>query len=145
MIQNRHFEPGSGVDASLKAALISSVAVGSGGFIGALARYGVGGLVHRQLPLAIFPYGTLLVNLLGCFLIGVLAGLVESRQLFGPQFRQFALIGVLGGFTTFSTFGFETVAMLRDADYVRAGTNVVVSVIAGLALVWFGYQLAAAR
>lgn len=133
------------MDASLKAALISSAVVGSGGFVGALARYGMGGLVHRQLPLAIFPYGTLVVNLLGCFLIGLLAGLAESRQVFGPQFRQFALIGVLGGFTTFSTFGFETVAMLRDADYVRAGTNVVVSVIAGLALVWFGYQLAAAR
>jgi CrcB protein len=131
------------VDASLKAALISSAIVGSGGFIGSLARYGVGGLVHRQLPLAIFPYGTLLVNLLGCLLIGAIAGLAESRQLFGPQFRQFALIGILGGFTTFSTFGFETVAMLRDADYLRAGANVGVNVAAGLALVWLGYQVAA--
>ena len=133
------------MDASLKTALISSAVVGSGGFIGALARYGVGGLVHRQLPLAIFPYGTLLVNLLGCLLIGLLAGLVESRQLFGSQFRQFAMIGILGGFTTFSTFGFETVAMLRDADYVRAGANIAVNVIAGLTLVWLGYQLATAR
>jgi CrcB protein len=131
------------VDASLKAALISSAIVGSGGFIGSLARYGVGGLVHRQLPLAIFPYGTLLVNLLGCLLIGAIAGLAESRQLFGPQFRQLALIGILGGFTTFSTFGFETVAMLRDADYLRAGANVGVNVAAGLALVWLGYQVAA--
>lgn len=131
------------MDASLKAALISSAIVGSGGFIGSLARYGVGGLVHRQLPLAIFPYGTLLVNLLGCLLIGAIAGLAESRQLFGPQFRQFALIGILGGFTTFSTFGFETVAMLRDADYLRAGANVGVNVAAGLALVWLGYQVAA--
>lgn len=133
------------MDASLKAALISSAIVGSGGFIGSLARYGVGGLVHRQLPLAIFPFGTLLVNLLGCLLIGALAGLAESRQVFGPQFRQFALIGILGGFTTFSTFGFETVAMLRDADYLRACANVGVNVVAGLALVWLGYQFAAAR
>lgn len=133
------------MDASLKTALISSAVVGSGGFVGALARYGIGGLVHRQVPLAIFPYGTLLVNLLGCLLIGILAGLAESRQLFGPQFRQFAMIGILGGFTTFSTFGFETVAMLRDADYLRAGANIAINVIAGLTLVWLGYQLAGAR
>lgn len=133
------------MEESLKAALISSAVVGSGGFIGALARYGVGGLVHRQLPLAMFPYGTLLVNLLGCLLIGVLAGLAESRQLFGPQFRQFAMIGILGGFTTFSTFGFETMAMLRDADYLRAGANVGVNVVAGLVLVWLGYQFAMMR
>jgi len=119
--------------------------VGSGGFIGSLARFTVGGLVHRQLPLAIFPYGTLLVNLFGCLLIGVLAGFAESRQVFGPQFRQFALIGVLGGFTTFSSFGYETVAMLRDADYLRAGANVGISVVGGLALVWLGYQFAVAR
>lgn len=133
------------MDAGLKAALIGSAIVGSGGFIGSLARYGVGGLVHRQFPLAIFPYGTLLVNLLGCLLIGLLAGLAESRQLFGPQFRQFALIGVLGGFTTFSTFGYETMAMLRDADYLRAGANVGISVVGGLALVWLGFQIVVAR
>ena len=133
------------VDAGLKAALVSSAVVGSGGFIGALARYGLGGLVHRQLPLAVFPYGTLLVNLAGCLFIGVLAGLAESRQLFGPQFRQFAMIGILGGFTTFSTFGFETVAMLRDADFVRAGANIGLNVVAGLALVWLGYQVAVMR
>jgi len=133
------------VDANLKAVLISSAVVGSGGFIGSLARFTVGGFVHRQLPLAIFPFGTLLVNLLGCLLIGVLAGFAESRQVFGPQFRQFALIGVLGGFTTFSSFGYETVAMLRDADYLRAGANVGISVVGGLALVWLGYQFAVAR
>ena len=80
--------------------------VGSGGFIGALARYGLSGLVHRQVPFATFPYGTVAVNLMGCCAIGVIAGLAESRQLFGPEFRTFALIGLLGGFTTFSTFGY---------------------------------------
>lgn len=133
------------MEETLKAALFSSAVIGSGGFVGALARYSVGGFVHRQLPMAVFPYGTLLVNLLGCLLIGLLAGLAESRQLFGPQLRQFAMIGLLGGFTTFSTFGLETVAMLRDADYLRAGANVGISVVAGLALVWLGYQLALTR
>ena len=123
----------------MKAALINAALVGSGGFLGALARYGLSGLVHRQVPLATFPYGTLVVNLVGCFAIGVLAGFAESRQLFGPEFRVFALIGLLGGFTTFSTFGYETFAMIRDAEYLQAAANIGVQVIAGLALVWLGY------
>jgi len=127
------------VETSLKTALINAALVGSGGFLGALARYGLSGLVHRQFPLATFPYGTLVVNLSGCLAIGVLAGFAESRQLFGPEFRIFALIGLLGGFTTFSTFGYETFAMIRDAEYVHAAANIGVQVIAGLALVWLGY------
>jgi CrcB protein len=133
------------VEASLKATLINAAMVGSGGFIGALARYGLSGLVHRQVPFATFPYGTMAVNLLGCCAIGVIAGLAESRQLFGPEFRTFALIGVLGGFTTFSTFGYETFAMLRDAEYLRVAANVGVHVVLGLALVWLGYALTTLR
>jgi len=129
----------------LKATLINAAMVGSGGFIGALARYGLSGLVHRQVPFATFPYGTMAVNLIGCCAIGVIAGLAESRQLFGPEFRTFALIGVLGGFTTFSTFGYETFAMLRDAEYLRVAANVGVHVVLGLALVWLGYALTTLR
>jgi len=129
----------------LKATLINAAMVGSGGFIGALARYALSGLVHRQVPFATFPYGTLAVNLMGCCAIGVIAGLAESRQLFGPEFRTFALIGVLGGFTTFSTFGYETFAMMRDAEYIRVAANVGVHVILGLALVWLGYALTTLR
>ncbi|MCZ6809580.1 MAG: fluoride efflux transporter CrcB [Proteobacteria bacterium] len=129
----------------MKATLINAAMVGSGGFIGALARYGLSGLVHRQVPFATFPYGTMAVNLLGCCAIGVIAGLAESRQLFGPEFRTFALIGVLGGFTTFSTFGYETFAMLRDAEYLRVAANVGVHVVLGLALVWLGYALTTLR
>lgn len=119
--------------------------VGSGGFLGAVCRYGLSGLVHRKLALATFPYGTLAVNLLGCFAIGALAGLVESRQLFGPDFRRFVLIGLLGGFTTYSTFGYETFAMIRGAEYVRAFANVGIHVILGLALVAAGYALSMSR
>ncbi len=103
------------------------------------------GLVHRQAPLTTFPYGTLVVNLLGCLVIGVLAGLVESRQLFGPEFRRFALIGLLGGFTTYSTFGYETFAMIRGAEYLRAVANVGMQVVLGLALVGVGYTLIMSR
>ena len=129
----------------MKATLINAAMVGSGGFIGALARYGLSGLVHRQVPFATFPYGTMAVNLMGCCAIGVIAGLAESRQLFGPEFRTFALIGVLGGFTTFSTFGYETFAMLRDAEYLRVAANVGVHVVLGLTLVWLGYALTTLR
>lgn len=129
----------------VKTAFINAIVVGSGGFLGALARYGLGGLVQRQLPLSDFPYGTLAVNLLGCALIGALAGLAESRQLFGPELRMFALIGILGGFTTFSTFGYETFVMIRDQSYLRATANVGLHIVAGLSLVWFGYALTTSR
>ena len=122
-----------------------ALVVGSGGFLGALARYGLSGLVQRSLPLATFPHGTLVVNLTGCLAIGMITGLAEARQLFGPEFRLFALIGLLGGFTTFSTFGYETFAMIRDEEYLRAAANVVLHVILGLALVWLGYALTASR
>lgn len=121
--------------------VINAGIIGLGGFLGALLRYGLGGWIHRRLPLTTFPIGTLIVNLIGCLAIGVLAGLVQSRQLLGPQARLFALIGLLGGFTTFSTFGWETVAMLRDGENLRAVVNVGGHVIAGLALVWLGYAL----
>jgi fluoride exporter len=110
-----------------------------------MSRYGLSGLVHRQVPFATFPYGTLLVNLAGCFAIGVVAGLAETRQLFGPEFRTFALIGILGGFTTFSTFGYETFEMIRDAEVLRAIANVGVHVVLGLTLVWLGYAMATLR
>jgi len=125
--------------------LLNAMAVGSGGFLGALSRYGLSGLVHRHMPLTTFPYGTLVVNLLGCLLIGLLTGLGEARQVFGPEVRLFALIGLLGGFTTFSTFGYETFAMIRDSEYVRAAANVGVHVILGLVLVWIGYTLTTSR
>jgi CrcB protein len=125
----------------LKAALLNAALVGTGGFIGAICRYGLSGLVQRHVALAAFPYGTLTVNLLGCLLIGIAVGLVDTRQVFGPEFRLFALLGLLGGFTTYSTFGYETFALLRDADYLRAVANVTIHVVLGLALVWAGYAI----
>jgi CrcB protein len=122
-----------------RAALFHASAVGLGGFLGALARYGLSGWIHRQIPATTFPYGTLAVNLLGCLLIGVAAGLGEARGLLSPELRVFVLIGLLGGFTTFSTFGYETFAMVRDAELLRATGNVALHVIVGLSLVWAGY------
>ena len=129
----------------MRAALLNALLVGSGGFAGAVMRYALGAAVHRHLPLTTFPYGTLSVNLLGCFLIGALAGLADSRQLFAPEFRAFVFIGVLGGFTTFSTFGFETFAMARDGDHLHAAWNVSIHVVLGLTLVWWAYGLTSSR
>lgn len=129
----------------MKTAFINSLLVGSGGFLGALLRYGLSGLVHGFAPLTTFPYGTLAVNLLGCLLIGAATGLADSRQLLGPDLRLFALVGLLGGFTTFSTFAYESFAMIRGDQFLRAAANVGVHVILGLGLVWVGYTLAASR
>lgn len=115
--------------------------VGAGGFIGSIGRYLLGGWVHRLMPFTTFPFGTLAVNLAGCFLIGLLASLIDSRQMFGPDLRVFLLIGILGGFTTFSSFAYETLALARDAEFFRALVNVVLQVSLGLAGAWLGYAV----
>lgn len=125
--------------------LLNVALVGAGGALGAVARYGVGGLVHRNAALADFPFGTLAVNLAGCLLIGLGSGLADARQAFTPEARVFLFVGVLGGFTTFSSFGYETIALLRDHEFLRAGLNAGLNVFAGLALVWLGYALTTGR
>jgi CrcB protein len=116
--------------------------VGAGGFLGAILRYLVGGWVHGNLDNASFPYGTLVVNAAGCLVIGFLSGLAESRSVFGPEARLFLFIGVLGGFTTFSSFAYETVSLARDAENLAAAMNVFAQLSLGLAGVWFGNALA---
>jgi fluoride exporter len=112
--------------------------VGAGGLVGSIARYLLGGWVYRLVKTPLLPYGTLAVNVLGCLIIGFLAGLSESRQVFPREARLFLFIGVLGGFTTFSTFGFETFALARDGELLAAAGNVVAQVIFGLGAVWLG-------
>mgnify|MGYP002830924937 CR=1 FL=1 len=92
-----------------------------------------------------FPYPTLFVNAIGCLLIGIFYGVSEDRNFFNVELRGLFAVGFLGGFTTFSTFGYETFAMLREAEYLRAILNVGVQVLLGLALVWLGYNLATSR
>jgi CrcB protein len=116
---------------------------GSGGFVGAAARYWLGGIVHRHLGAA-FPYGTLLINVTGCFAIGVLGVLAEERLALSPGARVFWMIGVLGGYTTFSSFGYETMALLREGSSAYALLNVGAQVALGLIAVWCGAALARA-
>lgn len=112
--------------------------VGSGGFIGSVARYLAGGLTYRLIRDPWLPWGTLIVNVAGCFVIGLLGGLAESRQILGPEARLFLFIGVLGGFTTFSTFGYETFALARDGQFLQSSLNILLQLALGLGAVWIG-------
>ena len=123
---------------------IDILLVGAGGFIGAAARYALTGAVQR-LTQSSFPFGTIVVNVVGCLAIGVLAGVADARQLMKPGVRLFLAIGILGGFTTFSTFSYETLALFREGEALRAAANVVASVVLCLAFVWLGYTVANGR
>ena len=116
--------------------------IGLGGLVGTVLRYLLGGWVQQSAGGSIFPWGTLAVNLIGCFGIGLLAELGEARGFLRPEMRGFLMVGVLGGFTTFSAFANETVNALRDAAMAIATLNVVASVGLGLAAVWAGRVVA---
>ncbi len=108
-----------------------------GGGIGATARYGLQGAVYR-LTGAGFPYGTLAVNVLGSFVIGFLMTFFEERFIVNPALRVFLTIGILGGFTTFSSFSYETMVMFRDGSFGPGIINVVSSVAVCLVATWLG-------
>ena len=116
--------------------------VALGGALGSVARYKLSGLVLHHTIDWRFPAGTFAVNVLGCLVAGVLAGLVERHELFSADTRLFLFTGILGGFTTFSAFGLETMFLLRRGEVLIAGSNIVLSVIVGLAALWFGLWVA---
>ena len=119
------------------------VAVGAGGALGSMARHAVNRAVQHHWPLERFPLATLAVNLAGCAAIGVLAGLIAGGRLPMRQpWREFVFVGILGGFTTFSTFGLDTITLVRAGDTGRAAANVAVQVAFGLAAVYVGLALA---
>lgn len=118
--------------------MMKFVLVGLGGFIGAVLRYLLSGCVQKWTKNATFPYGTLTVNLLGCLIIGLLSQLVEGRHLFSPETRIFVFIGILGAFTTFSTFGSETMNLLRDGETLLSLMNIGTHIFLGLTAVWLG-------
>jgi fluoride exporter len=115
--------------------------VGFGGFIGSILRYLTSGFVQQISRSIDFPYGTLFVNVLGCFVIGFLSQLAEERGVFTNQSRLFVVTGLLGGFTTFSAFGNETLNLVRDSQMMNAFANVGANVILGLFAVWLGHTL----
>ena len=111
-----------------------------GGGIGAVARYWLQGAVYRSMA-ADFPYGTFLVNLLGCFAIGFLMSAFEVRFVVTPPLRMFLAIGVLGGFSTFSSFSYETIALLREGSIALGLLNVAGSICTCLGATWIGLTI----
>jgi fluoride exporter len=118
--------------------------VGFGGFLGSALRYIVSGYVQQSARDIGFPYGTLAVNVIGCFVIGALSALAENRGVFTTEARLFVFVGILGGFTTFSTFSNETMNFLREGDNLRALANVTAQLILGLGAVWLGRSIVTA-
>lgn len=107
-----------------------------------MLRYFTSTTLQKLINPGFFPIGTFCVNMIGCLLIGFIAQLSEARAVFSPEFRIFLLVGVLGGFTTFSSFGYETVQLIRNGEILLALANAVGQLILGLIMVYIGYVLA---
>jgi CrcB protein len=111
------------------------------GAVGTFARYTLQGVIQNRAG-GTFPLGTLVVNLAGCLLLGFLGQVTLNRMVIPPDFRVAMTVGFFGGFTTFSSFGWETVKMLEDGEWFRAGAYVGASVLIGLSLAFFGIHAA---
>ncbi|NQV50008.1 MAG: fluoride efflux transporter CrcB [Candidatus Marinimicrobia bacterium] len=116
------------------------MAIGMGGFLGAVGRFWLSGLAQRYSDR--FPLGTLSVNLLGSFMLGLLATLFLEKVVVGQELRLFLLIGLLGAFTTYSTFSLETLNLIRTGEWLFAGSNILANVIGTLISVWAGVSIA---
>ncbi len=120
--------------------LLNYLAIAIGGAIGACLRFALSEWMLHLFGRA-FPFGTLLVNILGSFVIGLLYGLLITEQISPNPWRIFIGIGVLGAFTTFSTFSMDTVLLLQQGDWLKAVVNVVLNVVLCLTLAWLGLKL----
>lgn len=118
------------------------ILIGIGGFIGAVLRYLVGNAAQSWTKSDTFPIGTLIVNLVGCLMIGFLSHVGESSQIVTAEARSFMFIGILGAFTTFSTFSNETINLFRQGQNFYSVLNVAANIFVGLAAVWVGRQAA---
>jgi len=116
--------------------------IGTGGFIGAVLRYIVGNLAQVWTRAENFPAGTLIVNIIGCLVIGFLSHVGENNPVITQETRSFLFIGVLGAFTTFSTFSNDTVNLFRGGLFIYSVLNVAAHIFVGLAAVWLGRQAA---
>jgi CrcB protein len=119
------------------------ILVGVGGGLGAMARHGLNHFIHQRALASTFPLGIFVVNVLGSTVIGVLAGLLSSNRIhWADQARTFAVVGVLGGFTTFSSFSLDTLTLIRSGHHLQATWNVFGQVGLSLIGVWIGYRVA---
>ena len=121
------------------------ILVALGGAVGSVFRYKLSSFVLHQTINWRFPLGTFLVNVIGCLIIGVLAGLILKFEMFSSQSRLLLITGVMGGFTTFSAFGLETFYLIREKEFLVAGSYVFGSVVIGLVALWIGFALVSSR
>jgi CrcB protein len=121
--------------------MLKILLIGLGGFIGAILRYGISGLVQNLSRSISFPYGTLAVNVIGCLIVGALSQLVEARAVLSVQSRLFIFVGVLGALTTFSTFSNETINLIREEQWLYALANIFGHIILCFAAVLLGRWL----
>jgi CrcB protein len=112
-----------------------------GAGIGGVLRFAMSSAVYRAVNGWDFPIGTFSINMLGCFVIGLMMQLAETKGVLQGDTRLFVFVGVLGGYTTFSSFGFETFQLLRDGQYIYAAINSVLQVCLGIFLVWLGWVI----
>jgi len=114
--------------------------IGLGGFLGSIIRYALSTAVYRAAGES-FPYGTVTVNIIGCFIIGLLMTLFQERFVVQSNLRLFVIIGILGGFTTFSSFSYETFALLKAGNIFDAAMNSLLSLFGCIAATWGGYLI----
>jgi fluoride exporter len=124
--------------------LIMYLCVGLGGAIGSITRFWLDNVISNRFGRT-FPLGILTINVTGCFIIGLLFALIgpEGRRLVSPPVRTFFMVGICGGYTTFSSFSLDTLRLAREGQWLYAGAYVVLSVVLCLLAVWLGYLLAA--
>ncbi len=115
--------------------------IAAGGALGSVARYLFSSFVLRATA-SLFPVGTFAVNVAGCAVFGLIVGAAQQRFVLSPEARAFLLIGILGGFTTFSSFAYESFALMRDGQFLAAAFNIVGQVTAGVVGLWAGYVIA---
>lgn len=123
--------------------MLEYLLIAIGGGLGSVARHWASGMVAQRFG-EFFPFGTLLVNITGCFAIGFFATLTDpdGRFLVNPSLRQFFMVGICGGYTTFSSFSLQTLTLARDGEWLAAGLNAVLSMVACLVAVWAGHGIA---
>jgi CrcB protein len=119
---------------------VNLLLIAIGGALGSVTRYLFSSFVLRASG-SLLGVGTFAVNVVGCVVFGVIAGMAERRFVFGPDARAFLLIGLLGGFTTFSSFAFESVQLLRDGQFLAAAVNIVGQVVAGIVGLWMAFAI----
>jgi CrcB protein len=123
--------------------MLTYLLVAIGGALGSVSRFWLNGLISTRFG-ETFPWGTMLINITGSFIIGFFASLTgtEGRWLVSPAFRTFFMIGICGGYTTFSSFSLQTLNLANEGEWTRAGANILLSVVLCLAGVWLGWLLA---